>query len=225
MVSGDNRSRAVRSTASTRTVSSAFGGITTSTCTSPGSAPRRADAGGRLTFLDLFSRQASDYAAARPSYPDALYESIVALVPRRSRVWDCGTGNGQAAVDLARWFDEVIATDASEGQLAKAVSAPKVVYRVAPASASGLPPRSVDAVSVAQALHWFANDAFFDEVRRVSVPGGVIAAWCYGHCHAGPDVEALLREFEDGTLAGYWRPERKWVVEGYKTIPFPFEAL
>jgi SAM-dependent methyltransferase len=149
----------------------------------------------------------------------------VALVPRRSRVWDCGTGNGQAAVDLARWFDEVIATDASEGQLANAVAAPKVVYRVAHASASGLPPRSVDAVSVAQALHWFANDAFFDEVRRVTVPGGVIAAWCYGHCHAGPDVEALLREFEDGTLAGYWRPERKWVVEGYQTIPFPFEAL
>jgi len=178
-----------------------------------------------LTFLDLFSRQASDYAAARPSYPDALYECIVGLVPRRTLVWDCGTGNGQAARDLARWFDRVIATDASAAQIANAVAAPKVTYRVAPAHGSGLAEHSVDAVAVAQALHWFATDEFFAEVRRVTVPGGVIAAWSYGSCHAGEDVEATLRELEDGTLRGYWRPERKWVDEGYQTIPFPFPAL
>ena len=174
------------------------------------------------SFLDLFSRQASDYAAARPSYPDALYEFIVALVPRRSAVWDCGTGNGQAARDLARFFDSVIATDASADQIAEAVPVDRVTYRVAPAHASGLAEHSVDVVTVAQALHWFATDAFFAEVRRVTVPGGLFAAWCYGACHAGEDVEAILRELEDDTLHGYWRPERKWVDDLYRTIPFPF---
>jgi len=174
------------------------------------------------SFLDLFSRQASDYAAARPSYPDVLYECIVGLVPRRAVVWDCGTGNGQAARDLARWFDRVIATDASAKQIAEAEPAAKVTYRVAPAHDSGLPAHSVDAVTVAQALHWFATEAFFAEVRRVTVPGGLLAAWCYGSCHAGEDVEGVLRELEDGTLRGYWRPERKWVDELYRTIPFPF---
>jgi SAM-dependent methyltransferase len=177
------------------------------------------------SFLDLFSRQASDYAAARPSNTQAVYEINVALVPRRSVVWDCGTGNGQAARDLARWFDQVIATDASDRQIAQALPATNVTYRVAPADASGIADHSVDAVTVAQALHWFANDAFFDEVRRVTTPGGLLAAWCYGSCHAGADVEGILREFEDGTLRAYWRPERKWVDDLYRTIPFPFPEL
>lgn len=119
----------------------------------------------------------------------------------------------------------MIATDASAEQIANAVAAPNVEYRVAPASASGLAPCSVDAVTVAQALHWFAEDSFFDEVRRVTVPGGVVAAWCYGYCHAGADVEAILRELEEGTLRGYWHAERRYVIEGYRTIPFPFEEL
>lgn len=149
----------------------------------------------------------------------------MALVPRRSLVWDCGTGNGQAAHDLARWFESVIATDASPGQIAHAIPVRNVRYSIAPAHASGIAAHTVDAVTVAQALHWFATEEFFREVRRVTTPGGVIAAWCYGYCHAGPDVEQELRQFEEGTLAGYWRPERQWVAEGYRTIPFPFEDL
>lgn len=119
----------------------------------------------------------------------------------------------------------MIATDGSEEQIANAVPADGVTYRVAPAEASGLDARSVDAVTVAQALHWFATDAFFAEVRRVTVPGGVVAAWCYGYCHAGADVEPVLREFEEGTLGAYWRPERRWVIDGYRSIPFPFAEL
>jgi len=178
-----------------------------------------------VSFLDLFSKQASSYAAARPSYPDALYECIVSLVPRRRLVWDCGCGNGQASVDLGRFFDRVIATDGSPEQIANAAPSPNVEYRVAPADSSGLADRSVDAVTVAQALHWFANDGFFNEVRRVTVPGGIVAAWCYGYCHAGDDLEGVLRTFEEGTLAAYWRPERRWVIAGYQTIPFPFPEI
>lgn len=146
-------------------------------------------------------------------------------MPRRRVVWDCGTGNGQAAKDLARWFDRVIATDASQKQIANASRAPNVEYRVAKAESSGLDDRSVDATTVAQALHWFEVDQFYAEVRRVTVPGGVIAAWSYGSPSAGADVEGLLRDFEDGTLDRYWDARRTWVDEGYRTIPFPFEEL
>lgn len=149
----------------------------------------------------------------------------MALAPRRALVWDCGTGNGQAARDLARYFDRVIATDGSPEQIAHAAPAGNVEYRVAPASASGLEAHSADAVTVAQALHWFAEDSFYKEVRRVTVPGGLVAAWCYGSCHAGADVESILREFEDDTLARYWRPERRYVVDGYRHLPFPFVDL
>ncbi|HJQ21484.1 MAG TPA: class I SAM-dependent methyltransferase [Gemmatimonadaceae bacterium] len=154
-----------------------------------------------------------------------MYDCIATLAPRRDVVWDCGTGNGQAAADLARYFGRVIATDASAEQIANAVPAQGVEYRVAPASSSGLPAASVHAVTVAQALHWFAEESFFAEARRVTVPGGIIAAWCYGQCHAGADVEGILRELEDGTLGGYWRPERRYVDELYRSIPFPFPEV
>lgn len=180
---------------------------------------------GKAAFLDLFSQQASTYAAARPSYPDALYEFIVSLVPRRLLAWDCATGNGQAARDLARHFARVMATDASAEQIAHAVKVPNVEYRVASAESSGLQPRSVDLVTVAQALHWLDHEPFFAEARRVTVPGGVIAAWCYGSCRAGDDIEALVRDFQEGTVGPYWSPGRKWVDEGYRTIPFPFDEV
>lgn len=176
-------------------------------------------------FTDLFSRQAATYAASRPRYPADLYDAILAHVPGRSAAWDCATGNGQAAVDLARHFDRVIATDASAEQIAHAVPGPNVEYRVAPAERSGLPGASVDLTTVAQALHWLDHERFYEELRRVVRPGGVIAAWSYGSCSAGADIESLLRDFEDGLLGPYWDARRRWVDEGYRTIPFPFEEI
>jgi ubiquinone/menaquinone biosynthesis C-methylase UbiE len=146
-------------------------------------------------------------------------------VPRRGVVWDCATGNGQAAQGLARYAGRVIATDASAEQIAHATPATNVEYRVARAEASGLESASVHVVTVAQALHWLDHERFYDEVRRVLVPHGVVAAWCYGYCHAGEDVEATLREFEDGTVGRFWQPQRRWVVDEYRTILFPFDEL
>jgi ubiquinone/menaquinone biosynthesis C-methylase UbiE len=146
-------------------------------------------------------------------------------VPRRRLAWDCATGNGQAARDLARYFDRVVATDGSPEQIAHAIPVADVEYRVAPAESSGLEAGSVDLVTVAQALHWFVRESFFDEVRRVAAPGGILAAWSYAWCHAGADVESLLRGFEEGTVGPYWNPERRWVEEGYRTIPIPFEEV
>ena len=178
-----------------------------------------------VPFTDLFSGHAATYASARPAYPDGLYAFLATCVAKRERAWDCGTGNGQAARDLARYFTRVIATDASGEQIAHATPAPGVTYRVASAEASGLDPASIDLVAVAQALHWFDLERFYAEVRRVTVPGGVLAAWSYGYCHAGADVEELLRDFEDREVGPYWHSNRKFVDEGYRTIPFPFPEL
>ena len=58
-------------------------------------------------FKDHFSRRARDYARSRPEYPETLFEQLAALCPVRQRAWDCGTGNGQAAIHLTRHFDRV----------------------------------------------------------------------------------------------------------------------
>ena len=175
---------------------------------------------------DHFSRQAAGYATFRPSYPDALFAYLASVAPDRERAWDCATGNGQAALGLAAHFDTVVATDGSASQVAHALPHPRVEYRVATAEASGLPDASVALVAVAQAAHWFDLDAFHAEARRVLVPGGVVALWCYGSAWLDEAaLSAAFAEFEHETLAPYWPPERQLIVDAYRTIPFPLREL
>jgi SAM-dependent methyltransferase len=147
------------------------------------------------------------------------------VTPRHDLAWDCGTGNGQAAVDLAAHFAAVHATDASEAQLAHTRPHARVTYRPATESDSGLAPGSVDLVTAAQAFHWFDGGAFFREARRVLRPGGVVAIWCYGLMRVGPDADSLLRRFHDVTLGPDWAPPRALVNSLYRGVEFPFAEL
>jgi ubiquinone/menaquinone biosynthesis C-methylase UbiE len=175
------------------------------------------------TFHDHFSSVASRYADFRPHYPAALFDYLTTLAPRPSLVWDCACGNGQATLDLAHRFQRIIATDASQEQIASAAAHPKIEYRVAPAEQSGLPEESVGLVTVAQALHWFDLDRFYAEARRVLQPGAALAVWAYGILEVeGDAVNRLAQEFYSVTVDAYWPPERRLVEEGYRTISFPF---
>ena len=86
-----------------------------------------------MEFADHFSRQSRQYTQFRPRYPAELFAYLATLPARGELAWDCGTGNGQAAVDLAAHFARVVATDASANQLGHAEAHPKVDYRQAPA--------------------------------------------------------------------------------------------
>lgn len=70
-------------------------------------------------FKDHFSSIADTYAAARPGYPDALFNALAAHVPSESVVWEPGCGSGQATHGLAARFAHVYATDPSPQQLAQ----------------------------------------------------------------------------------------------------------
>src|SRR5213075_3445009 len=102
-----------------------------------------------MSFKDHFSKQAADYAIFRPSYPQELFVYLGSVAPGRQLAWDCGTGNGQAAVALASVFDRVIATDASENQISNAQLHDRVEYRVAPAENSGIKSGTIDLIVVA----------------------------------------------------------------------------
>jgi hypothetical protein len=62
-------------------------------------------------------------------------------------------------------------------------------------------------------------------VRRVAAPGAAIVAWSYGAPVMDGDAGGLLATLMYGTLESYWPPERRFVDEGYRTIPFPFTRL
>ena len=91
-----------------------------------------------MGFEDHFSRLAGTYARRRPRYPAALFAWVSGLAPARDLVWDCGTGNGQAAVELAEHFTRVHATDASREQIAQATPHERVAYHVEPAESVSL---------------------------------------------------------------------------------------
>ena len=178
-----------------------------------------------MSFQDHFSHHASVYASARPHYPRELFVWLASLCKSRDCVWDCATGNGQAAVALAEFFAQVIATDASAGQIAEAIAHPQVQYRSAPAEQSGLAAASVDLVTVAQALHWFDIPSFYREVERVLRPGGLLAVWSYGIHTVKPAVDAVVAELYEPVLGPYWPPERKLVERQYRDIAFPFAEI
>lgn len=176
-------------------------------------------------FEDHFSERAAEYARHRPRYPAALFAWLASAAPRREVAWDCGTGNGQAAVALAEHFQRVIATDASADQLRQAEPHDRVEYRVERAEDIGLAPGTVDLITVAAAAHWFDHAVFHDAVRRVAGSGGVVAAWTYHMPIIEPKVDAVLVRYYEEVVGSYWPPGFEHVASHYRTLPFPFDEV
>lgn len=177
------------------------------------------------TGKDYFSGVAGSYAEYRPRYPAALVDLLADLAPGRETAWDAGCGSGQLSVALAERFARVIATDASEQQLAQASAHPRVEYRRASAEASGIPSATVDLATAAQAVHWFDRPVYYQEVRRVCRPGALIALVTYNLFRITPELDRIIDHFYWQTIWHYWPPERRLVEAGYRTLDFPFAEL
>jgi len=176
----------------------------------------------RTGFKDHFSGYARDYAAYRPAWPFELFRWLAGRAPGRSLAWDCATGNGQAAVSLAAYFDRVVATDASREQIEQARRHPKVEYRVEPAESCSLPDESVDLAVVAQAFHWFDQATFLGEVSRVLRPQGLLALLIYQLATVSEQVDAVVYRLYRDILADFWPPEREQIEQGLENVTLPF---
>jgi SAM-dependent methyltransferase len=176
-----------------------------------------------VSAQDHFNGKASPlYAAARPTYPESLFNFIAFAAPGRERAWDCATGNGQAARGLARHFTRVDATDVSAEQVAQAPSDPRVVYAVQTAESPAFEDRAFDAVCVAQALHWLDLERFYPEVRRVLRPGGLFAAWGYVWSQVEPRFDDAFEQQVLAPLHPFWPAQNRKLWNGYRDLPFPF---
>jgi trans-aconitate methyltransferase len=174
---------------------------------------------------DNFSTQSDRYAKFRPTYPDALFSFLDSITLHRETAWDCGTGNGQVAVKLAERFSQVSATDISAAQLAEAPLRANITYACQPAESTTFPEHHFDLIVVAQAVHWFAFETFYAEVRRVAKPAAPLALVGYGLMTLTPAIDTVIHAFYSNTLGAYWDKERRYIDELYQTIPFPFSEL
>jgi len=175
---------------------------------------------------DNFSHSSADYAKFRPSYPKDVFEFLDSILGKRERVWDCATGNGQVAKELVNLFEQVEATDLSENQLKNAVSHPRISYSQQVAEQTNFPNDHFDCVTVGQAIHWFDFDKFNAEVKRVVRNDGFLVLLGYGNSIIEhEEVYRQVKQLYEGKLLEYWDPERVYIDEEYKTIPFPFEEI
>ncbi len=128
----------------------------------------------RVSRAVSFDRVAEEYERGRPGYPDDVLDLLP--VPGTATVLDLAAGTGKLTRVLARRYRRVIAVEPLDGMRA-------IIAREAPAAetfdgraeAIPLPDGEVDAVFVAQAIHWFANDVAVAEIARVLRPDGVLA--------------------------------------------------
>ena len=172
-----------------------------------------------------FSKQAEIYAANRPEYPAELYQFIYHHLKKNEFAWDAGTGSGQVAGVLAEYFSKVYANDISKRQLNHAVQKPNIVYASLPSEDTGYPYSLFDLITVAQAIHWFDFDTFYNEVRRVARPKALIAIFGYGRLQTVPRINPVIQKLYDDAFGAWFSTPRKYVEEHYQTIPFPFQEI
>lgn len=175
---------------------------------------------------DLFSEQSKLYAQFRPTYPQELFDYVLEFVEKRKTVWDCATGNGQAATVLAEYFEKVEASDISEAQINNAVKRGNIQYHICPAEVTPFSNDSFDLITVAQAYHWLNWKEFHKEATRVGKPNSIVAIWTYNTLFSDDEkVNALVHHFYRDITGPYWDKERKYVDEEYATVDFDFEEL
>ena len=179
----------------------------------------------KCIMKDFFSTQSELYATYRPVYPDALYQFIYAHLHSSDAAWDCATGNGQVARELAKHFQKVYATDISEKQLAHAAYADNIVYSISRAEKTNFNDNQFDLITVGQALHWFHVDEFYKEVNRIAKENALLTVWGYGVCNVDHEIDELFLDFYHNIVGPYWDEARRQVENEYRDIPFPFMQI
>ena len=111
--------------------------------------------------------------AIRPGYPDDAVRWCAG--PAGGRVVDVGSGTGRFAVAAHALGYDVLAVEPDPGM--RAVAELALPGRTAAGSAEAIPvaDASADAVTAAQAYHWFDPEPAAAEFARVLRPGGQVA--------------------------------------------------
>ena len=197
----------------------------------------------RSQAQNLFTdtKHAEDYARYRPVYPSTVFDIIKEYSDRiystpsstvssstttnnstsRTLVADIATGSGQAAIGLATIYESVIGIDASAAQVEAGTATPpasNITFRVGTAESTGLDTESMDAVCVAEALHWFNQELFWKEVNRILKPGGIVIIIGYaGSKISGNQIANIsFTNLFVNILGSYWHPNKTIIDNLYK---------
>jgi SAM-dependent methyltransferase len=182
-----------------------------------------------------FARATAVYQRARPGYPAATVRWLTRQLGLRSgtTVLDLAAGTGKLTRALPATGATVIAVEPVGPMVAELVTSVRDVLPVA-ATAQALPfaDGAADAITVAQAFHWFATDAALGEMVRVLTPDGAIGlVWNHRTLddplqHAVEQIITPHRRDTPSHASGRWRAvvEASPVVEVAATHAVPHDV-
>jgi SAM-dependent methyltransferase len=154
-----------------------------------------------------------------------LYKLIHSLCNNHDVIWDCACGNGQVAIDISKYFTRVEASDISESQIANAYKQENISYSIQNSECTNYPKNYFDAICVAQALHWFSSEKFFQEVKRILKRNGLFFSWGYSFFKIDNNIDSILEEHLFRTIDPFWSVNNRILHNEYKSISFPFQRL
>jgi SAM-dependent methyltransferase len=125
-----------------------------------------------------FASAAEVYEKSRPGYPAEAIQWLVEELELRpdTTIVDLAAGTGKLTRLLTPTGAAVIAVEPVD-QMRDALrrTAPGAEVRAGTAERTGLPDATADAVTVAQAFHWFDGPAALAEIHRILRPAGRLA--------------------------------------------------
>jgi SAM-dependent methyltransferase len=158
-----------------------------------------------------FDQIASVYRLARPDYPEALIDDVVAsagLQPN-DKILEVGCGTGQATKSFARRGFPILATDPGSDMLRGARESLASFGNVefVETTFEAWPPEreAFRLIIAAQSWHWVSAEVRFVKAAEVLTPDGSLAV--FGHVPVGLPAP-LLAELKDIylRLTGRWGP-------------------
>lgn len=124
---------------------------------------------------DKFSGKAEIYDKYRPSYPTELTDWLY-IKTRAQTVADIGAGTGKFTELLLDKPWKVTAVEPNRDMLVRLQrNVPQVKAIEAPAENTGIPDHTIDLVTAATAFHWFDEDKFREECKRIMTESGRVA--------------------------------------------------
>jgi SAM-dependent methyltransferase len=163
----------------------------------------------------VFGEVADQYEAARPSYPDEVFDTVVEFGRLRAgdAALEIGAGTGKATGGFVARGLEVRALEPSP-EMAAVLAGKGVPVEVTSFEAWPCRPGAFRLVFAAQAWHWVYGEDRYDKAAEALEPGGTIALfWNSGRAHPEPyktDNDAVYRRLAPDltdAIGDRWTPE------------------
>jgi len=166
-----------------------------------------------------FGAEADAYERSRPSYPpDAVAWIVDALDISPGRVVaDVAAGTGKFTRLLAPTGAWLVAVEPVEGMRARL---PRMPTTAAAAEALPFADHSLDAITVAQAFHWFDAAVALEQFHRVLRPGGRVALVWNARDRSVPWVDRVWSIMDRVEKRAPWRAHDEWREAAFVDTPF-----